>query len=289
MNIVLITIVSLTVLGLVLAVVLYLVAQKFKVKEDPRIDDVEALMPGANCGGCGHTGCRAFAEAVVKAPSIGNEFCPVGGNSVMKKVAEYLGQTLAEKKPQVAVVRCNGSFDNRERTNVWDGCPSCKVMFSLYTGDTGCRYGCAGLGDCVDACKFDAIKINPITGLPEVDQDKCTGCGACAKACPQTLIELRDKGFKDHRVCVICRNTDKGAVTRTVCKAGCIGCGKCVKACPFEAITLENNLAYIDFTKCKTCRKCVDTCPTGAIHAFNFPPKVPVEVTMADALPLKND
>ncbi|MCI2083050.1 MAG: RnfABCDGE type electron transport complex subunit B [Bacteroidales bacterium] len=289
MNTVLITIASLTLMGFILAVVLYFVAQKFKVEEDPRIDDVEALMPGANCGGCGHAGCRSFAESVVKAPSIGNEFCPVGGNAVMKKVAAYLGQTVEEKKPEVAVVRCNGSFDNRERANYYDGYSSCKVMLSLYTGDTGCNFGCAGLGDCVDACKFDAIHMNSITGLPEVDDEKCTGCGSCVKACPQNLIELRSKGIKDRRVVVLCRNTDKGAVTRQVCRAGCIGCGRCVKVCPFEAITLENNLAYIDPEKCRLCRKCVEVCPTGAIHAFNFPPRVPVEVTMADALPLKND
>jgi electron transport complex protein RnfB len=289
MNIVVVTILSLTLMGLVLAVVLYLVAQKFKVVEDPRIDDVEALMPGANCGGCGHAGCRDFAETVVKAPSIGKEFCPVGGNAVMSKVAAYLGQALEEKKPQVAVVRCNGNYDNRERTNYWDGYSSCKVMFALYSGDTGCKFGCAGLGDCEEACKFDAIHINKITGLPEVDEEKCTSCGACVKACPKGIIELRDKGIKNRRICVLCRNTDKGGLTRQFCKTGCIGCGKCAKVCPFDAITVENNLAYIDFTKCKLCHKCVDECPTHAIQAFNFPPKVPVEVTIDDALPLKND
>ena len=112
-----------------------------------------------------------------------------------------------------------------------------------------------------------------------IDQDKCTACGACAKACPKGVIELRSKGFKDRRVYVACINRDKGAVTRRACTAGCIGCGKCVKVCNFGAIAVENNVAYIDFEKCKMCRKCVDECPVNAIHAVNFPPKPVISQT----------
>ena len=115
--------------------------------------------------------------------------------------------------------------------------------------------------------------MDPETGLPVVDEEKCTACGACVKACPKQIIELRNKGPKGRRVYVACRNQDKGAVARKACLAACIGCGKCVKTCPFEAITLENNLAYIDYTKCRMCRKCVVECPTGAIHEVNFPPR----------------
>ena len=110
-----------------------------------------------------------------------------------------------------------------------------------------------------------------------VDEDKCTACGACTKACPKGIIELRAKGFKNRRVCVLCVNKDKGAVTRKACSAGCIGCGKCAKTCPFGAITVENNVAYIDFNVCKLCRKCVEVCPTHAINEFNFPPKPKIE------------
>lgn len=269
------TVVSLSLLGLLLAVVLYLVAQKFKVEEDPRIDIVEAVMPGANCGGCGQAGCRAFAEACVKAPNLDNLYCPVGGNPVMQKVAEALGVQVVEKAPMVAVVRCSGSCDKRPKTNLYDGLSSCAVMNSLYSGDTGCKYGCLGLGDCVSACNFGALSIDPQTGLPVVDEEKCTACGACVKACPKGVIELRNKGIKSRRVYVSCINKDKGGVARKACLAACIGCGKCAKVCPFDAITVENNLAYIDFTKCKLCTKCVAECPTGAIHAVNFPPKPP--------------
>lgn len=269
------TVASLSVLGLLLAVVLYFVAQKFKVEEDPRIDIVEALMPGANCGGCGLAGCRAFAEACVKASNLDNLFCPVGGNPTMKNVANALGFEVKEKAPMVAVVRCNGTCENRLRVNEYDGVASCAAMSALYAGDTGCKYGCLGQGDCTAVCNFDAIFINKETGLPEVIEEKCTACGACVKACPKMIIELRNKGIKGRRIYVSCINKDKGGIARKACSAACIGCGKCVKVCPFGAITLENNLAYIDFNKCKLCTKCVSECPTGAIHAVNFPPKPP--------------
>ncbi len=272
---VLFTIATLVAIGLLFAVVLYIVAQKFKVEEDPRIAVVESILPGANCGGCGKAGCHAFAEGVVKADGMDGFFCPVGGNPVMSKVAEALGRAVEEKAPMVAAMRCNGSLANRARTNEYDGYASCKVMAALYSGDTGCRYGCLGKGDCEAACQFDAIHVNPTTGIAEVNEDKCTACGSCVKACPKGILELRAKGFKNRRVFVSCINRDKGAITRKACSVGCIGCGKCAKVCAFGAITVENNVAYIDFTKCKMCRKCVEECPTHAIHEVNFPPKPP--------------
>lgn len=269
------TVVSLGILGLLLAIVLFIVAQKFKVEEDPRIDEVEAVMPGANCGGCGFAGCRAFAEGCVKAGSLDGFYCPVGGNSVMQKVADTLGLQVEEKEPMVAVVRCHGTCDNRETANIYDGCTSCKVKANLYSGDTGCKYGCLGNGDCVHVCKFGAISMNSKTGLPEVDEEKCTACGACVKACPKGVIELRNKGKKSMRVFVKCINKDKGGVARKACKVACIGCGKCKTVCPFDAITVENNVAYIDYSKCRLCRKCVEACPTKAIWDVNFPVRVP--------------
>lgn len=270
------TIVILTLLGLVLALILFWVAKKFKVEEDPRIDEVEKVMPGANCGGCGFAGCRAFADAAVHAPNLDNNYCPVGGNDVMKKVAAILGYEVTEKAPQVAVVRCNGSCANRPRTNVYDGLQSCKIKAALYSGDTLCAFGCLGCGDCVSACQFGAISMNPETGLPEVDETKCTGCGSCAKACPKHVIEVRNAGTtpkNTRRVYVSCVNKDKGAVARKACTAACIGCGKCAKVCKFDAITVADNLCYIDPTKCKACGQCVFECPTGSIHAVGFTPK----------------
>ncbi|MCC8173441.1 MAG: Fe-S cluster domain-containing protein [Odoribacter sp.] len=273
MSTILITIISLCAIGVASAIILYFVAQKFKVEEDPRIDVVEGLLPGVNCGGCGSPGCRSFAEALVMSDTMEGLMCPVGGSPTMTSVAEALGREVVAMTPQIAVVRCNGTCENRPRTNRYDGARSCAVEHALYVGDTACGYGCLGCGDCVASCAFDAIHMNEETGLPEVVEDKCVACGACVKACPRNIIELRNKGPKDRRVYVSCVNKDKGAVARKACKVACIACTKCAKECPFDAITIATNLAYIDYSKCRLCRKCVSVCPTNAIHEVNFPPR----------------
>ena len=258
-------------LGLLLAVALYLVAQRFKVEEDPRIGQVEKAMPGANCGGCGFAGCHAFAEAAVKASNLDDIFCPVGGNPTMKQVASILGYEVREKAPMVAVLRCAGTCANRPVVNEYDGVMSCKVKAALYAGDTLCRFGCLGCGDCVAACSFGAIKMDPETGLPSFDESKCTGCGSCVKACPKGLVELRVKGPRGMRVYVSCRNKEKGPAVKKACSAACIGCGICEKTCIHDAVHVVENVAVIDYAKCKLCRECEAMCTTGAIHAVNFP------------------
>ena len=263
-------------IALIAAVVLYVCSKKFAVKEDPRLAIVSEALPGANCGGCGFPGCSGLADALVKgadAGSIDGLSCPVGGAEVMTKVADLLGMAMAQTEPKVAVVRCNGTCENRPRTIIYDGLRTCTAVNSCGTGETGGGYGCLGCGDCVAACQFGAIAINPETGIPEVDEEKCTSCGACVKACPRNIIELRKKGVKGRRVFVQCVNKDKGAVARKNCKVACIGCGKCEKECKFEAITVASNISYIDPEKCRLCRKCESVCPTGAIIAVNFPPR----------------
>ena len=275
------TVAILSVLGLLLALILFWVARKFRVEEDPRIDEVEKVMPGANCGGCGFAGCRAFADAAVKAPNLDNQYCPVGGDEVMQKVAAILGFTVAAKAPQVAVVRCNGTCANRPRTNDYDGAQSCRVKAALYSGDTGCSYGCLGCGDCVAACQFGALSMDPATGLPVVDESKCTACGKCVAACPKRIIELRAKGPRGMREYVSCVNKDKGPAARKACAAACIGCSLCAKTCRHGAITVTDNVAYIDFEKCKLCRECEAVCPTGAIHGTGFPKPLDKEAVKA--------
>ena len=285
MDLILVAVISLGAIGLISAIVLFVASKKFAVYEDPRIGQVAEVLPLANCGGCGYPGCAGFAEACVKAGSLEGKLCPVGGQPVMARVAAILGLEAASAEPKVAVVRCNGSCEHRPRTTRYDGVSSCAVANATYGGETDCTFGCLGCGDCVDACQFDAIHMNPETGLPEVDENACTACGACVKACPRRIIELRPKGKNNRRVYVSCVNKDKGAQTRKACSVGCIGCGKCVKVCPFEAITLENNLAYIDPAKCKLCRKCEAECPQGAILAVNFPPRKPKVETSVEEKP----
>ena len=274
MNFILIAVIVLGGIALVSAVVLYVCSKKFAVHEDPRLAQVAEILPGANCGGCGYPGCSGMAAALVKgadAGSLEGLYCPVGGAGVMGQVADLLGMAVANTEPKVAVVRCNGTCEMRPRIAEYNGLRTCTAMNSCSAGETACGYGCLGCGDCVQACAFGAITMNPETGLPEVDEEKCAGCGACAKACLRHVIELRKKGLKGRRVYVRCVNKDKGAAAMKACKAACIGCGKCEKECKFDAITIENNLSYIDPDKCRMCRKCVEACPTHAIIAVNFP------------------
>lgn len=266
------SIIILGAIGAIGALILYFVAEKFKVYEDPRIDVVEGLLPGANCGGCGFAGCRNFAETIVKSGSLDGLLCPPGGNSTMSKIGDALGLKAEESEAKIAVVRCNGSCENAPAKYKYDGVQSCVFVNSLFAGDNGCRFGCLGCGDCIKACDFDAIYMDKETGLPTV-KDNCIACGACVKACPRSIIELRNRGKREMRIFVSCMNKEKGAMAKKNCSVACIGCGKCQKVCPFEAITISNNLAYIDFKKCKLCRKCVGECPTNAIIELNFPPK----------------
>ena len=278
MDFILIAVIVLGAIGLIAALVLFAASKKFAVYEDPRIAQVNEVLPGANCGGCGFAGCGGMADALVKgadAGSLEGLNCPVGSANVMGRVADLLGMAIANGEPKVAVVRCNGTCEHRSRLVEYAGLRTCAAMHACGAGETACGFGCLGCGDCVEACKFDAIHMNPETGLPEVDEEKCVACGACVKACPRHIIELRKKGPKGRRVYVSCVNKDKGPAAMKACAVSCIGCGKCEKECPFGAITVENNLAYIDPEKCRLCRKCEKVCPKQAIVAVNFPAPKP--------------
>lgn len=267
------SVILLTVLGIVAALVLYVVSKKFYVYENPLIAEVEELLPGANCAGCGSPGCRSFAEKLVSTDDIADLFCPVGGNAVMKQVSEALGKEIVEQDPTVAVIRCQGSCEVRPKTSEYQGPRSCAISALIYSGETDCQYGCLGDGDCVVACKFDAMYMDEETGLPVVITDKCTSCGMCVTACPRGIIEMRPKHKRDLKIFVGCLNEEKGGIARKACSVACIGCSKCLDVCQKDAITMNNNLAYIDPAFCTLCRKCVDVCPTHSIIETNFPPR----------------
>ncbi len=279
MNLILPAVIALGIIAFIASAILFACSRKFAVKEDPRVAQVAEILPQANCGGCGFPGCSGMADALVKgadAGSIEGLSCPVGGAECMSKIADLLGMAVANSEPKVAVVRCGGICSLRPKTVIYDGLRTCTAMNSTGSGDTACGYGCLGGGDCERACNFDAIKVNPETGIAEVDPEKCTSCGACVKACPRHIIELRNVGKRERRVYVACMNKDKGAVAKKACAAACIGCGKCQKVCKFDAITIENNVSYIDFNKCKACGLCARECPTGAIKCtFTLPPLKP--------------
>lgn len=258
-------------LGVIAAVVLYIVSEKFYVYENPLIAEIEDILPAANCAGCGSPGCKSFAEKLVITEDISELFCPVGGNDVMKQIAEKLGKEVAEKEPTVAVLRCQGSCEARPKTTIFQGPRSCAISAMIYGGETDCQYGCLGDGDCVNVCKFEAMHIDKNTGLPVISTDKCTSCGACVEACPRVIIEMRPRNKDDLKIYVACINEDKGGIAKKACEFACIGCSKCDEVCDEDAITMSNILAYIDPVLCTLCRKCVSICPTNSIIETNFP------------------
>ncbi|NLC11760.1 MAG: Fe-S cluster domain-containing protein [Firmicutes bacterium] len=241
-------------LGLVFGLLLGYAALRFAVEEDPRVEAILEALDGCNCGACGFGGCKAYAEAAASG-ECPPDLCVPGGEETAKAVAEILGKEVkAQARRRVAEVACIGSPDVAHERYEYDGVPDCKFAHNYMGGYKACQYGCLGLGTCVEACPFDAISMGE-NKLPRVDEDLCTGCGVCVKACPRGVIRLVD--YERHGKVVLCNSKDKGKITREVCEVGCIGCKACVKACAQDAIVVEDNLAFIDHTKCTTCGACV--------------------------------
>jgi len=244
-------------LGLVLSALLLFAAKKFYVFEDPRIGEVEELLPGANCGGCGKAGCKAFAEALVSGEE-GN--CPVASSEAMSLVAAVLGTELGGAEPLVAHVMCEGLRSSATFSGMYQSIEDCRAAHLIGQVDRSCSYGCVGMGSCVDACAFDAIEI--YAGVSRIIPENCVACSKCVEACPRELIVMIPKG---RQVFVPCKSLDSGKVTTKVCEIGCIGCQKCVKTCAYDAIPFGDNLARIDPEKCTQCYECIVACPRHLI------------------------
>jgi len=250
-------------LALVFGAILGLTARKFAIEQDPNVERIVKVLPGANCGGCGFPGCAVFAERVAKGEA-SYKGCPPGGASAAAEIAHYMGIDAAESNRKVALIKCNGSSDNIKRNYIYDGPKSCVAASQLATGgNKTCTHSCIGLESCKNACPFGAIKM--IDSIAVVIREKCTACGKCVAVCPKDLIEIvPDKS----KVRVLCNSPDKGKLVRENCRAGCIGCKICEKLCGEKAITVENNIARIDYEKCTLCLKCVDKCPSKAIKVM---------------------
>lgn len=247
-------------LGLLIGALLAYSSIKFHVEVDPRIEQIEGMLPGANCGACGKAGCSGYAAAIIN-DNAAVDLCAPGGPEVAKKIAQAMGiEHATEKVKKVAFVFCQGGKKAKEKFT-YSGIAKCSAAMMVQNGQKSCAYGCLGFGDCVTACKFDAIYLND-NSVPVIDADKCINCKACIKACPKSIIQ--EVIFKETAM-VICQSQDPGKIAKNNCEVARIGCGICVKTCPYAAITIENNLAVINKEKCTNCGLCVAKCPTKAI------------------------
>ena len=247
-------------LGAFFGVLLAIASRVFAVKVDERIPEIREALPGANCGGCGYSGCDALATAIVEGKADCGA-CTVGGDECAQKIAAIMGATVGKKKRMRAQVMCAGTHDVALRKYIYAGVPDCISAMRIAGGDKLCAYGCLGLGSCISACQFDAIHVE--NGVAAVDPRKCGGCGACVATCPKKLIRLIPY---DTPHFVACSSKEKGAAVNKACKVGCIGCGICAKVCPSGAITVKDFLAEIDYDKCNNCGKCMEKCPKHAVH-----------------------
>ena len=260
-------------LGLIFGLVLAAASKVFYVETDPRLDKLNECLPGANCGGCGYAGCGAYAEAVLNGEApIGA--CASGGNECAQAMAAIMGVKAEAVTRKVALVRCSGVRQYDSHGNLtkgakvkgnYEGFKDC--MAASKVGGTGplvCEYGCLGYGSCTKACKYGAISVKD--GVAIVDEDLCVGCMACAAACPRQLIVPVEPS---RNVVIACNSMAKGAATTRACTVGWIGCGLCKKICPNGAITVANNIARIDYSKCIQCGLCATVCPKKLIKDSN--------------------
>ena len=260
-------------LGLVFGLVLAAASKVFYVETDPRLEQLNECLPGANCGGCGFAGCGAYAEAVLKGEApVGK--CASGGNEAAKAMAAIMGVEAGEVTRKVALVRCSGARTYDAEGNLtkgakmkahYEGFHDCLAASKVGgSGPLSCKFGCLGYGSCTKVCKYGAISVK--NGVAVVDEDLCVGCMACAQVCPRKIITAVEPS---QNVIIACNSLAKGAVTNRACTIGCIGCGKCMKNCPSGAITITNNLAQIDSSKCTNCGECAKVCPKGLIKDSN--------------------
>ncbi len=246
-------------LTLVLASLLVFAQRKLRVEEDPRIDDVEEMLPHANCGACGLPGCRPFAEALVRGEVLPGK-CTVSSEAGRFAIAAYLGVDVGAEEKRVARLACAGGANVARHRARYHGESSCLAAAQVAGGGKGCFWGCLGLGDCEVVCDFDAITMNR-HGLPVVDEVKCTACGDCVEVCPKDLFSLQPIS---RRLWVACKSLEAGDELLADCEVACTACGRCAVDAP-GLITMRNNLPVVDYGRDHATRMPIQRCPTGAI------------------------
>ncbi|MDP3142777.1 MAG: RnfABCDGE type electron transport complex subunit B [Candidatus Omnitrophota bacterium] len=257
---ILVPVLSLSFLGLVFGVGLAIAAKKLCVTSDPRLVEVLANLPGANCGACGKAGCSGFAEALIRSECTVDK-CVVSNAGHREAIAKILGVEAKPRIKAVAQLHCNGGKNRTKNKFVYTGIKDCIAANLVMGGQKACSYGCLGFGSCEHVCPFGAITMSE-EDLPVVNEAKCTSCGKCVAICPKRLFTLQ---MAEKKYFTACASRDFGKSVLDVCSAGCIACGKCEKACPVKAIKVINNLAVFDYKTCQNTGECLKVCPTHAI------------------------
>ncbi len=247
-------------LTLILASLLFLADKWLRVYQDPRIDLLENMLPHTNCGACGYPGCRAFAEALVKAQASPGR-CTVSSAKGRQRIADYLGVAVGEEEKRVARLACAGGSNVARNRAHYSGVASCQAATQVSGGAKDCAWGCLGYGDCEVACDFDAIHMNP-HDLPVVDEDRCTACGDCVVTCPKNLFSLHPIS---HRLWVACSSQAAGDAILEGCEVACTACGRCAMDAPVGLIAMQDSLPVIDYSRDHQTRAPIQRCPTGAI------------------------
>ncbi len=249
------------VLGLMLSSLLAFANKKLWVFEDPRIDEIEEMLPATNCGACGNAGCRPFAEALIQG-KVSPAECTVSSAESINEIADYLGVDSGDVVKRVARLACAGGSHVARMRAHYDGLSSCRAAAVVSGGPKGCTWGCIGLADCAEVCEFDAISMDK-HGLPVVDAAKCTACGDCVDVCPKDLFSIQ---LAEHRLWIACKNLEFGDTAENDCEVACTACERCVKDSPEGLITIQDNLAVIDYNKNGLASSvATERCPTGAI------------------------
>ena len=246
-------------MGLVCGAALALAARFLAVQEDPRIEHVATLLPGANCGGCAFAGCADYAHAVVMDGAAIN-LCTPGGQAVAAQLAAFLSRETPVTEKKVAIVLCGGDPDKAPRRSQSNGIADCKAAAAVNGGDKRCPYGCLGYGSCVRACPVGAIEL--VRDLAVVHPDLCIGCGACVRTCPRRLIHMIPASRTLH---VLCSSMDKGPAVKKACSVGCIGCTACTKLVDNEQIRMNGPLAVVDYSKPLDNDRIIEKCPATCI------------------------
>lgn len=250
-----------TVISVLFAVLIVLVSKLCAVEKNEKAEKIQEHLAGANCGGCGFAGCADFANALAEGKA---DISSCGPTPAENKaiIAEILGVPFSAGEKKVAVVHCAGGTMCSDKFDYVGG-KGCIPQNNFVGGKKMCSFGCLGDGTCESKCPYRAISV--ISEVAKVNYAQCEACGVCVNNCPKKIIDFIPQSAV---IYIACSSHCKGKDVMNACKVGCIGCGICAKVCPNQAISMQDNLPVIDYSKCNGCKTCMGKCPRKIIRKF---------------------